>query len=264
MNKSTFRIALMDCQSEEQLIRMTLQPLGEVKTMLFYIPDRKLEVYHNGEPDMVLAALESLKLQTKLISTEITHEQQREKSDSGQRKILLAVLIINFVFFGLEMLFGILSNSMGLVADSLDMLADSLVYGLALFAVGGSALRKKNIARTAGYLQLLLALTGMMEVIRRFVGVTELPDFRTMMVISFLALIANAISLYILQKEKSKESHIQASMIFTSNDIVINIGVIVAALLVNLLQSAFPDLVIGAIVFAIVVRGAYRILRLAI
>ncbi|HPD86942.1 MAG TPA: cation transporter, partial [Proteiniphilum sp.] len=149
-------------------------------------------------------------------------------------------------------------------ADSLDMLADSLVYGLALFAVGGSALRKKNIARTAGYLQLLLALTGVVEVIRRFVGVTELPDFRTMMVISFLALIANAISLYILQKEKSRESHIQASMIFTSNDIVINIGVIVAALLVDLLQSAFPDLVIGAIVFAIVVRGAFRILRLAI
>ncbi len=122
----------------------------------------------------------------------------------------------------------------------------------------------KNIARTAGYLQLLLALTGVVEVIRRFVGVTELPDFRTMMVISFLALIANAISLYILQKEKSRESHIQASMIFTSNDIVINIGVIVAALLVDLLQSAFPDLVIGAIVFAIVVRGAFRILRLAI
>lgn len=53
-----------------------------------------------------------------------------------------------------------------------------------------------------------------------------------------------------------------ASMIFTSNDIIINTGVIAAGILVLLTQSKYPDLIIGAIVFLIVVRGAFRILKL--
>jgi Co/Zn/Cd efflux system component len=173
------------------------------------------------------------------------------------------VLIINFLFFGLEMLFGIFSGSMGLIADSLDMLADSVVYALALIAVGGTIALKNNIARFAGYFQVLLAIVGFVEVIRRFMGIEAMPDFKTMIVVSVLALIANVFCLYLLQKNKSKEAHMQASMIFTSNDVIINSGVIVAGLLVNWLNSSYPDLIIGALVFLIVAKGAYRILKLA-
>ena len=90
-----------------------------------------------------------------------------------------------------------------------------------------------------------------------------MPDFQTMIFVSIAALVANVICLYLLQKRKSKEAHMQASMIFTSNDIIINSGVITAGLLVNWLNSAYPDLIIGAIVFIIVARGAYRILQLS-
>ena len=55
----------------------------------------------------------------------------------------------------------------------------------------------------------------------------------------------------------------QASMIFTSNDIIVNGGVIVAGILVSLLNSKIPDLVIGAIVFTIVINGSFRIMKLA-
>jgi Co/Zn/Cd efflux system component len=164
------------------------------------------------------------------------------------------VLIINFLFFGLEMLFGIFSGSMGLIADSLDMLADSVVYALALIAVGGTIALKNNIARFAGYFQVLLAIVGFVEVIRRFMGIEAMPDFKTMIVVSVLALIANVFCLYLLQKNKSKEAHMQASMIFTSNDVIINSGVIVAGLLVNWLNSSYPDLIIGALVFLIVAK----------
>ena len=54
----------------------------------------------------------------------------------------------------------------------------------------------------------------------------------------------------------------RASMIFTSNDVIINSGVILAGILVLLTQSKYPDLVIGGIVFLIVVRGAIRLLKL--
>ena len=54
----------------------------------------------------------------------------------------------------------------------------------------------------------------------------------------------------------------QASMIFTSNDVIINLGVISAAIMVNWLDSNKPDLIIGAIVFVLVIQGARRILKL--
>ena len=242
---------------------MKLQKFDEVKSLEFDIQNRKLTVHHIAESQPILSALETLNLDTTLISTEENTIEIEADTSSMQRKLLWTVLIINFLFFGLEMLFGILSNSMGLVADSLDMLADSIVYALALFAVGGTIARKNNIAKFAGYFQILLAVIGFVEVVRRFIGVEKMPDFQTMIVVSVLALIANVICLYLLQKGKSKEAHMQASMIFTSNDIIINSGVILAGLLVNWLNSGYPDLIIGAIVFVIVARGAYRILQLA-
>jgi len=174
------------------------------------------------------------------------------------------VLIINFSLFTIEMLTGLISKSMGLVADSLDMLADSFVYGMSLFAVGGTLFRKKRIAKLAGYFQVVLALIGFIEVLRRFFSEEKLPDFQTMVYVSVLALIANAICLYLLQKSKNKEeAHIKASMIFTSNDVIVNVGVIIAGLLVFWLNTNTPDLVIGAVVFILVIQGALRILKLA-
>ena len=181
---------------------------------------------------------------------------------STQRKLLWTVLLINAGFFLLEMTTGLISRSMGLVADSLDMLADAFVYGISLIAVGGTLSMKKNTARTAGILQFVLALVGFAEVIRRSLHAEMMPDYKFMIFISLLALVGNSICLYLLQKSKSQEAHIKASKIFTANDVLINIGVIVAGLLVLWLKSIIPDLVIGTIVFLIVFKAAIKIYRL--
>lgn len=152
---------------------------------------------------------------------------------------------------------------MGLVADSLDMLADTLVYALSLYAVGHLASRKKKVAKLSGYFQMLLAIFGFVEVIRRFLGFEEVPGFQTMIIISILALIGNAASLYLLQKSKSKEVHMQASVIFTNNDVIVNIGVIIAGIAVYFTKSKYPDLIVGTIVFALVFKASLRILKLA-
>ena len=186
------------------------------------------------------------------------------EEQSTQRKLLWTVLGINLGFFLLEMTTGLISKSMGLIADSLDMLADAFVYGISLIAVGGSLAMKKNTARVAGILQFLLAITGIIEVIRRFFNPELVPDFKIMILISILALIGNSICLYLLQKSKSDEAHIQASKIFTANDVLINFGVITAGLLVLLTHSRIPDLVIGTVVFLIVFKAAVKIYKLGI
>lgn len=262
MKKSTFTISKMDCPSEEQMIRMKLEPFNTVQRLSFDIPNRKLEVYHLDELEKIHEAISDLQLNDRLENTEDA-ELPLASGEAQQRQILWWVLSINFGFFVVEMTTGLISRSMGLVADSLDMLADSIVYGLSLFAVGAAMSRKKRVAKISGYFQMGLALLGFSEVLRRFFSESKAPLFEWMIIISVLALIGNLVSLWMINKAKSDEAHMQASAIFTSNDIIVNGGVILAGVLVYLLDSKWPDLAIGGIVFAFVLKGAIRILKLA-
>lgn len=252
----------MDCSSEEQMIKMKLHDLKQIQQLEFDIANRQLLVYHSEEPEPIANEIQQLNLNSTLLSTEnIAHFDIQDHT--GERKLLWTVLAINFGLFVIEIIAGFLANSMGLVADSLDMLADSIVYGLSLYAVGKLAAVKKRVAKLSGYFQIVLAILGLFEVVRRFLGFEEVPGFQTMISISLLALIGNGVSLFLLQKSKSQEAHIRASMIFTNNDVIVNVGVIFAGIAVYLTNSKYPDLVIGSVVFVLVARGAIRILKLA-
>lgn len=264
MKKICYHIPGMDCPSEERIIRMRLDGVRGLEALDFDLEGRKLDVFHSGEVEEITPLIESLNMGGSVsLVTEVDELPNEAVDHSRERKMLWAVLIINAVFFVGEMIAGWLSGSMGLVADSLDMLADALVYGLSLWAVGALLVRKKRVAAVSGYLQLALAAMGLMEVIRRVTGVEIFPDFRTMIVVSVLALAANSISLYLLQKSKSKGQHVKASMICTSNDVIINAGIILSGGLVYWTGSAIPDLVTGTIVFGLVVWGAVRIIKLS-
>ncbi|KXX71837.1 cation diffusion facilitator family transporter [Flammeovirga sp. SJP92] len=262
MEKTIFKIEQMDCPSEETLIRMKLDGILEIKNLDFDIPNRQLTVYHNGSLESIEEAIIDLNLGGHQQST-VQIEEVDFEEESNQKRLLWMVLVINFTFFIIEITTGLISHSMGLVADSLDMLADALVYGISLLAVGKTITKKKRVAVISGYFQIFLALAGFIEVIRRFILNEQMPDFSTMITVSLFALVANGLCLYLLQKSKNKEeAHMQASMIFTSNDVIINGGVILAGLLVYWLESNKPDLIVGTIVFVVVIQGAIRILKL--
>lgn len=262
VKKTTIHISKMDCPSEENLIRMKLDG-HDFKKLEFDIPKRNLYVHHEGSVTSIFDAITDLDLGASLICSDESNLILVDEDHSNEKKLLWTVLIINFSFFILEIMTGFFSRSMGLVADSLDMLADALVYALSLYAVGHVASKKKSVAKISGYFQMALALFGIIEVIRRFLGFEEAPIFQVMIIISIFALVGNAVSLFLLQKSKSKEAHMQASMIFTSNDVIVNIGVILAGILVYFTQSKIPDLIVGSIVFLLVANGAIRILKLS-
>jgi len=260
MLKSEYHISKMDCPSEENMVRLKLDGLPEIKKLEFDLDSRKLLVFHTVKNQEITDRLKELNLGSEYMET-VEFEGEIDKGGNDvQSRLLWTVLAINFGFFLIEITTGLLS--MGLVADSLDMLADASVYGLSLWAVGSTVARKKSVARFSGIIQFVLAGLGIFEVTRRFIVTEALPDFRMMIAVSILALIANSVCLYLLQKSKSEEAHMKASMIFTSNDVIINSGVILAGILVLLTESRYPDLIIGGIVFLIVVRGAIRMLNL--
>lgn len=262
MYKTLYSISKMDCPSEEAMIRMKFDGDPGIRKIEFDLTARQAVFYHTVTADEITAKLTPLNLDA-VIKESIPWKDEITPDEDIQRGILIKVLIINFSLFVAEALYGFLSGSMGLLADSLDMLADAFVYGLSLYAIGHAASSKKKVAGISGYIQLSLAVIGAFEVIRRFITPSEAPEYVPMIIVSLFALAGNWASLVLLKKAKSHEAHIKASMIFTSNDIIINMGVIAAAVIVYLSGSQIPDLVIGGIVFGIVLRGAFRIISLS-
>jgi len=241
---------------------MKLENIVEILALNFDLDSRLVDIIQINENAEIETQLKSLGLGCKLVSAQNISEDTAVLSPTYQRKLLWWALVINLAFFIIEFTSGLLSKSMGLMADSLDMFADSIVYGLSLWAVGAAINKKKLVAKVSGYLQILLASLGFVEILRRLVFLDTHPNYQTMILVSFFALMANAATMFILNKSKSKDANMQASKIFTSNDIIINIGVILAGFAVLYTHSFIPDLLVGTAVFIIVIRGAIRILKL--
>ena len=183
-----------------------------------------------------------------------------DAKDKEQRSILWILLAINAVMFFIEFVAGMLAQSTGLIGDSLDMFADATVYVIALYAVGRSNLAKANAALMSGIFQIFLALIVLADVARRFIVGSD-PQSAVMIAIGTLALAANLIALILIWNHREGEVHMRASWIFSQNDVIVNLGVILGGVLVTLLGSRFPDLVIGAMVAIVVFRGGVRITR---
>jgi Co/Zn/Cd efflux system component len=183
-----------------------------------------------------------------------------EARNNQERKTLLIILGINAFMFIFEMILGLVAQSTGLIADSLDMLADALVYTISFYAVGKSNPLKIKAAKISGYTQILLAFMVLADVLRRFIFGSE-PVSILMMGVGAIALIANAICLTLIAKHRDGGVHMRASLIFSKNDVIANLGIIVAGALVWVSGSRYPDLVIGTIITIVVFRGGLQILK---
>jgi len=183
-----------------------------------------------------------------------------EIKDKSERHVLIALLLINGVMFVAEFIVGWWAQSTALIADALDMLADAMVYGVGLYAVGRSLLVKAHAARISGVLQVLLGLLVLIDILRRFVVGSE-PVSTLMIAMGLIALIANITCLILIAKHRDGEVHMRASWIFSKNDVIANLGVILAGGLVAWTGSRLPDLIIGSLVALIVIRGGILILQ---
>lgn len=183
-----------------------------------------------------------------------------EIKNREQSRILLILLGINAVMFVVEIAAGIISQSTALIADSLDMFADATVYGIGLYAVGRPLSAKITAAHLSGLFQILLGSLVAIDVFRRFVWGSE-PVSLLMISVGLVALIANVICLKLISKHREGEVHMRASWVFSKNDVIANLGIIAAGVLVFALDSRYPDLCIGLVISIIVIRGGILILK---
>jgi len=183
-----------------------------------------------------------------------------EQAENFERKTLIILLAINGLMFFVELILGWLAGSAGLIADSLDMLADAGVYGISLYAVGRSIHLQARAASVSGVLQIILGVGVLAEVLRRLIFGSE-PESILIITVGAAALIANVVCLMLISQHRDAGIHMRASWIFSTNDVIANLGVIISGVLVWLIGSRFPDLIVGAIISAVVVRGGIKILR---
>jgi Co/Zn/Cd efflux system component/copper chaperone CopZ len=255
--QSSFAVPKMDCPSEERMIRVALEGVPGVHGVQCDLSGRTVRVVHEGAADVVEARLLPLGLGARLLeSQDASFDALPAPVDTAREaRTLWILLAINAGMFVAEIGAAWLARSAGLLADALDMFADAAVYGLALYAVGRSDAAKVRTAHIAGWLQAALAIGALVEVVRRFVSGGE-PEPPLMMAVASVALVANAVCLWLVSKHREGGAHMKASSIFSANDVLANLGVIVAGALVAITGSQYPDLAIGAVIAIVVLMGA--------
>ncbi len=183
-----------------------------------------------------------------------------ENINPHERRILITVLVLNGGMFFAEFGAGLLSNSTALLADSLDMLADALVYAIGLYALGRPQYWRNRAALTNGILQLTLGMGILFEVIFKL-SRDVIPQSEVMGLFAIIALIVNTISLLLLTRFRDGDINLRSTWICSRNDMIANVGVLIAAGLVAYTQTGWPDIIIGLIIAGIVVHSAIKIIN---
>jgi Co/Zn/Cd efflux system component len=181
-------------------------------------------------------------------------------SNVQDRRILWYVLLINLAQSALGMGVGIWASSTALIGAALDNLADASVYAVGIYAVGRSVRAKVVAARLSGWLLIGLSILLVGEVIRRFMG-SDAPIGPAMMAMAAVNSAINVFCLRLLKRHKGEDVNFKASAIFTSNDSIVNMAILVSGLLVLWLGSNLPDLILGIVAALFAASGGREILE---
>lgn len=176
-----------------------------------------------------------------------------------QRRVLLIVLAINAVMFVLEFGAGIVAGSAALMADAVDMLGDALVYAVSLFALDRSAKWKAGAAMFKGVFILLLGLGIVVNVVIKIQSGVP-PSSTLMLAFGALALVANITCLRLLWRFRRLDINMSSTFECSRNDVISNVGVLLAAVMVYALASPWPDIAIGSAMALLFLRSASRVI----
>jgi Co/Zn/Cd efflux system component len=176
------------------------------------------------------------------------------------KKLLTIVLVINAVLFFVEAAAGLLAHSTALLADSLDMLGDSLVYGFSLYVLWRSAEWKARAAVFKGVVMGVFGAGVLVEVLYKIMA-GVVPVAETMGMVGLLVLIGNGVCFLLLYRHRSDDLNMRSTWLCSRNDIIANGAVLLAAAGVKILNSVWPDIVVGGAIAALFLKTAFAVLQ---
>lgn len=177
-----------------------------------------------------------------------------------QATTLRLVLTANAGMFVVELVAGLLAGSVALLADSLDMLGDALVYGFSLYVVGRGPVWKAKAAVAKAALMALFGAFVLGQIVYKLVH-PQVPSVEVMGVVGALALAVNGLCFVLLWRHRAEDINMRSVWLCSRNDLIANVGVLLAALAVWIAGSSWPDIVIGALICGIFFRSAFLVAR---
>ncbi|QBR83776.1 cation transporter [Legionella israelensis] len=182
---------------------------------------------------------------------------------ANHSRVLWIVLMINALMFFIEGAAGLLANSTSLLADSLDMLGDTLVYGFSLFVLTRPKRWQAAAALAKGCFMLLFGLGVLAEATYKlFVAV--MPNAEIMGSIGALALAANLVCFFMLYRHRSDNLNMRSTWLCSRNDLIANIGVLLAAGLSYFFISRWPDIIVGSMIVGVFLHSAFHVIHQSI
>jgi Co/Zn/Cd efflux system component len=182
--------------------------------------------------------------------------------DSRYKRALWTVIGVNGAMFLTEMAAGQLAGSQALMADALDFLADTVTYGLSLAVIGASLRTRATAALFKGLSLSIIALWVFGSTVYHTL-VLGLPSAEVMGVVGFLALAANLGSVMLLLPYKDGDANVRSVWLCSRNDAIGNVVVMAAAIGVWGTSTAWPDLIVAAVMAGIFLTSSVQIVRQA-
>ena len=201
------------------------------------------------------------------------HHHDHGHHSGGDGKRLIAAFAVIVVFMILETVGGILSGSLALLADATHMFTDALALALAASAQY-IANRPADKHRHFGYSRFqvvaafvngiglcLLLLWIFIEAIRRFMRPDVTVEWKLMLTVAVLGLIANGIAFLILHNSKTNNVNVRGAMLHVVSDLLGSLAAIIAALIIAATGYAKADAILSVIVALLIGRSAIRLVR---
>ena len=178
------------------------------------------------------------------------------------KTVLWIVIGINALMFFIEMGASVASGSMALRADALDFLGDAMTYSITLLAIGHALRWRASAALFKGLTLILMGLWVLGSTIHR-VFILGIPNEMIMGSVALMAFGANVTSVLLLLAYRDGDSNVRSVWLCSRNDAIGNLAVMVAAGLVHVTQSHWPDLLVAFLMALLFLHSATLIIRQA-
>ena len=188
-------------------------------------------------------------------------DEKRAASDPAYRRALWIVVVLNLGFGLVEIVGGFLARSQALKADALDFLGDGSITLVGLFALAWAEHTRARVALTQGCFLAALGLGVIGAAIWRSMNATA-PEADIMGGLGVAGLLVNvSAALALMRFREGGDANARAIWLFSRNDALANIAVIIAAGLVAWFKTAWPDLLVAAIIALLFLHSAWEIIR---
>lgn len=178
------------------------------------------------------------------------------------RKILWIALIINLAMFVVEIVSGLNANSVSLLADAIDFFGDAMNYGISLAVLSMSLMWRARAALFKGFTMGAFGIFVLASAVWSYMN-GQVPEPYTMGAIGLLALIANVSVAVMLYAYREGDANMRSVWLCSRNDAIGNVAVMIAALGVFGSGSAWPDLLVAAIMASLGLSAAVQVIKKA-